>query len=1505
MSPKENEKERRASESTQGGAFDAISAHICVLDENGVIIQTNRAWNQFAASNPPASKNHYIGENYLTICDRAKGKNANEAGAVAKGIRAVMSGKAEAFHLEYPCHSTTTKRWFIIRAAHFTEDGATRIVITHENITERRLIEEKLRAAERKYHIVADNTSDWEFWLSPRKKSIYMSPSCEGITGYAHREFIKDPDLFERIIHPDDLPHYKEHMREIDKKVVSVHRFEFRIQHRDGSMKWMEHTCRPIFDEDKKFLGVRGSHRDITERKEIEREILRSNERFAELVNNIPDIFWVADPVLGKSNFVSPAFEKIIGISYEKLQEIPGGFSSLVLPEDRYILLKSYEQEERGEPTDIQYRIRKPDGSIRWLQDKSTPIKDKNGNVTRVVGFANDITEQVEAKIRMQESELRFRQMAENIHEIFWIFDRQSHKHIYANPAYEAAFEVNEEILINDPDVFASRVIPDDQLIVHQALEKQKRGEHTEVEYRVCHSNGSIQWLWDRSFPIHDEKGNLIRTAGVATDITERKKSENNINRLVYDLKERVKELTALHNASRIFIDTAEAESKVLGKLVNILPSAWQYPEITAARIAYDGREYKTENFSPTPWMQRESFSLPDGNTCVIEIAYLKEKPAEYEGPFLKEERYLLEALAERAKTFLTRKIMDQRIARNNLELNQLLEAGRALSDALTPQQIYASIYHYLKAVMPCEMLVVSSFDPDTEMIACEFLQTSEGAQDVSGFPLIPLEPPGHGTQSLVLRSGKSMLLSDYKKELATANNTYYFDESGNILEESEKDEEQVRSALIVPLIVNGKTSGALQIFSFKVNDLTEDHLRFAEALTFRVSAALSTVKMFAELEKRVKERTAEIETIRQRLELATQAAQLGVWDWNVQTGDLIWDKQMHIISKTDKNQFTGNIAFSLSHIHPEDSKQMQDSMQKLLNGASIQNIEYRIIKGDGSVGYLKTHGAILRDAENRIEHVIGVAQDVTQERLAEHALRESEETYRALFENAHDAIFLFDINYIFMRVNSRCEDLLGYSADEMLGRNSNEFILPSELQDADKKTEQLLAGEYLPPYERRFKRKDGTIIETEINLSLIRDENNRPKLIQSVVRNITERKKAEETLRRANLELERAMRMKDEFLASMSHELRTPLTGVLGLSEALQMGVYGLLNEKQQNAASNIEMSGRHLLELINDILDLSKIEAGKLDLQMQPCSLYEICQSSIHLIKGMASKKRQSINFTMNPTDENMIVRGDMRRLKQIFVNLLGNAVKFTQEGGALGVEVVADKETRLVNITVWDEGIGIKAEDTHRLFKPFIQLDSSLSRQHTGTGLGLALVKRLVDVHKGKITVESVPEKGSRFTVSLPRLPSDATQKRLNAMRTPAILSSPSTQTRTIMVVDDNQVNVDMLSDFLRLQKFTVVSCKNARDFLSHVAEVCPAVILMDIQMPEIDGLEAIRRLRAMPDKDVASIPVIAITALAMTGDRERCLEAGANAYMSKPLKLQELTQLIKQALEGKNS
>jgi signal transduction histidine kinase/ActR/RegA family two-component response regulator len=381
--------------------------------------------------------------------------------------------------------------------------------------------------------------------------------------------------------------------------------------------------------------------------------------------------------------------------------------------------------------------------------------------------------------------------------------------------------------------------------------------------------------------------------------------------------------------------------------------------------------------------------------------------------------------------------------------------------------------------------------------------------------------------------------------------------------------------------------------------------------------------------------------------------------------------------------------------------------------------------------------------------------------------------------------------------------------------------------------------------------------------------------------------------LEEARLHAESANAAKSEFLASMSHELRTPLNVILGMSDLIEEGGLGPLTPRQLESVRHIRESGQHLLALITDILDLSKVEAGMLELNVSSTNVHDVCEASMRFVRESARRKELSLETHYEFSAENMMA--DARRLKQILVNLLSNAVKFTPEGGKIGLIVRQTETPPGMEFTVWDTGIGIAETDREKLFKPFQQIDSSLSRQYAGTGLGLALVRRMTELHGGSVALESAPGRGSRFTVRLPLITEHAdpavTQGIVIARK---ISRSPFTRPLRVLIAEDNEANHELYAGYLKPRGHTIIAVGNGKEAIAHALTDAPDIVLMDIHMPVMDGLEAMQRLRA--DPRTAHLPIIAVTALAMSGDQAKCLAAGANAYVTKPVNLRELGRLM---------
>jgi PAS domain S-box-containing protein len=607
-------------------------------------------------------------------------------------------------------------------------------------------------------------------------------------------------------------------------------------------------------------------------------------------------------------------------------------------------------------------------------------------------------------------------------------------------------------------------------------------------------------------------------------------------------------------------------------------------------------------------------------------------------------------------------------------------------------------------------------------------------------------------------------------------------------------------------------------------------------------------------------------------------------------------------------------------------SSEWEGVYKNLERTGSLRSAEKQLRRKDGALRDVLISSEVL-DLNNE-KHALWLHLDITDRRQAEEALRKSEAQLANALNIAHLGHWEYDVdqdqflfNDHFYRIfRTTAEQIGGYTMSS--AEYTQRFVHPEDAPVVGREIQQAMETtdpNFSRQLEHRIFYADGEVGYITVRIFVTKDERGRTVKTYGVNQDITERKQAEDKIRQLNAELEqrvaartaelsarsselqqanaelrRANRLKDEFLANMSHELRTPLTAILGLAEALQMDSYGPLLEKQAQMLQVIHQSGQHLLALITDILDLAKIEAGKAELRLAPTVAAEVCQASLQFIKQTAQKKNVRVMFASDP--QVRLIQADARRLKQMLVNLLNNAVKFTPEDGQIGLEVMGDTAQHEVRFTVWDTGIGLSPEEQAMLFQPFMQVDGSLTRRYEGAGLGLALTRRLAEMHGGRMSVESLgADQGSRFTLTLPWQPAEMPPSRTaDKALAPATLALPSGRSPLILLADDNEATLVAIGDFLHSLSADIVTAQTGQEALTQAQAVKPDLILMDIQMPDLDGLEAIRRLKAA--SATAQIPIIALTALAMSGDRERCLEAGANAYLSKPVKLVELLQVI---------
>ncbi len=600
----------------------------------------------------------------------------------------------------------------------------------------------------------------------------------------------------------------------------------------------------------------------------------------------------------------------------------------------------------------------------------------------------------------------------------------------------------------------------------------------------------------------------------------------------------------------------------------------------------------------------------------------------------------------------------------------------------------------------------------------------------------------------------------------------------------------------------------------------------------------------------------------------------------------------------TAEDLMTGAVIYR-NIVHPQDFDVVTREAQKMVdNHIDAYTFEYRIIAQDGSIRWVEDSTFVKRDSSGEPVKYEGLLQDITQRKIIEEELRFNHERFTLITQSAQDAIICAEATGEITFWNAAAERMFGYTAVEATGQGIHSMLAPDNIRE--------VADQAMIHWHRTGEGKSiGTTSETiarhklghefpvELSLSSAR-LGDRIQAI-GVIRDISARRLEEERKARLMAELESASRAKSQFLANMSHEIRTPLNGILGMTDLL---INSPLGESQREYLEVIQESGDALLAVINSILDFAKIEAGKMDLNFGPFDMNTLIRNTLKTFAEKANSQGVILNLDLDPATPTEVV-GDEAKLRQVFLNLVGNALKFTRHGVVsveARVEEINDDEV-VMNFSVSDTGIGISQEKHSTIFEAFSQADSSTTREYGGTGLGLAITAQLVELMRGKIWVESTPGQGSNFHFSA----CFGTQQ-MDRFREahPAIDTLAGVKT---LVVDDNATNRMILDRFLSQWNMNSEAVSSGSDALDRLkanrGESDPIrLIIMDGLMPRMDGFEAIRRIR---EDFLGTWPIIVmLTSSDQPEDEERCRQLGVSGYLRKPVRQEVLLRCIEKAL-----
>jgi PAS domain S-box-containing protein len=576
-------------------------------------------------------------------------------------------------------------------------------------------------------------------------------------------------------------------------------------------------------------------------------------------------------------------------------------------------------------------------------------------------------------------------------------------------------------------------------------------------------------------------------------------------------------------------------------------------------------------------------------------------------------------------------------------------------------------------------------------------------------------------------------------------------------------------------------------------------------------------------------------------------------------------------------------------------------------NHRILSNIETKVICKDGTLLDVSASISVLKDSHGKVVGSIGILYDVTREKIAEHQVRESQNKLRIILDNSAAAITMTDEKEQIVSWNSFTEKLFGMNAKDLLCKPVSSLYPPEEWKAI--RSMNIRQSGFKHHLETKAIRKNGTIIDVDLSVNILKDEQG--KIIGSVgmLQDITERKHSEELILQAKLAAEEANNAKSVFLAKMSHEVRTPMNAIIGM---IDLTLDTPLNEEQIDNLKVAKDAADNLLSLINDILDLSRAQAGKVSIEEIEINVPDIVKNVCKGLMILARNKGVDVVWSIDPNIPRLLT-GDPVRLRQVIVNLVNNAIKFTHKGKVLvnvKMKSITDKDCELI-FEVVDSGIGISPKNIPHIFDVFTDAHNTTARRYGGTGLGLAICKKIVEMMRGSIEVESKEGTGSTFRFNIifgikpDQFESTESEKKV---RTETVMSSvpPELQHLRILLAEDNTVNQRIAIRVLEKLGWKVTAVSNGQEVLNILNDQTFDVILMDDNMPLLSGIEATQVIRREEKQTGLHVPVIAMTANAMAGDRERYLASGMDGYVSKPidrnLLYEEIVNLVTQRFKN---
>jgi PAS domain S-box-containing protein len=1183
-----------------------------------------------------------------------------------------------------------------------------------------------------------------------------------------------------------------------------------------------------------------------------EKGLLAEAQRMAQVGN------WELDLATGVVSWSEEMF-RITGLARDAFAGTREAFLNLVHPDDRGKVERAAQASEQdGIPFALEHRFVQPDGTQRTVLAMAELTLASNGAPLRVFGTVQDITQRKRAELErfavqqtLKESEERLRQIAEHCSEVFFLVSCDLAEMVYLSPVYQTIWQRSCQSLCEDPLSFTDTIHPEDRQRMCSALDRLRHlGECFDETFRIVRPDGALCWIHARSYPVLGANGEAYRYVVVAEEVTRQRLAEEQLLKMQQAVDQSPLSIVITDLAGKIeYVNPAftRVSGYSFSEAVGLNPRI-----LNAGAMTDDIYRHQVER-------------LASGDTWRGEIQGTRKNGAPFwesviVAPMRSSQNEIIHYLGIH-EDITDRKRTEKELAKHALFASLRAEIGVALGQD-------GGLSEVLKR---CAGLLVQYLD-----VAYLRIWTLDAAEQTLEMQAFAGGETGFQEPLARVPVGVSLIGS-----IARVREPYYSHEVQSDPRIEERDWAR-REGLVAfagyPLCAGDRLVGVLSCFARA--PLSLESLGELSSLGGRIARYIGRKRTEVEL------REARIYT---QSTIDSIADFFYVFDLN---GKIVgWNKTLTRItgfSDAELSRKSATDFFSGAGVAI-----ITGAIERVFKEGTAKADALLVIK-DGTEIPCEFNSAVLKDSTGTVIGFSGTGRDITERTRAEEALKEQEHLLRVIIDAMPACIARVDKNLRYLLINQRYEDWFGKPADWLVGRQVREVLGEDAWEVARPCIEKALNG--VPATcVHKLSRPDGVTLWAQASLVPFIDSEGNTSGYLTHVTDITASMQAAGDLLLAKEQAEAASRAKSDFLANMSHEIRTPMNGVIGMTDLLADTD---LDPQQSEYVQTVKSSAEALLSVINDILDFSKIEARKLVLEKVPFELRASLGRMLDSLCQQASEKGLELTLSI-PSEVPEAVIGDPGRLRQIIVNLVSNAVKFTERGEvALSVscESLAE-DLAALHFVVADTGVGISPEKHGQIFEPFSQADSSTTRKYGGTGLGLSICAKLVEMMGGRIWVESRPGQGSAFHFQV------TFGLQQGAVPAPVPAGQDSLRNLAVLVVDDNATNRRVLQTMLLSWGMCPASADSGPAALRMLAEArrsgAPfALLLLDVGMPGMDGFELVERIRE--NSGGIGPTIMMLTCAGQRGDAARCRTLGVSAYLSKPVGESALLEAMLTAL-----